>query len=103
MDWINDPTTREIALKVIVAFITALLAALGVNRQAWKGQAQTTLSLFDASQLVNQELRTSLAMVRTNLAASLDARNRDLIAHNAHVELALSEAYAQQPDPGGTG
>ena len=57
-DFLNDPTVREIALKVLIAFITALLAAIGYDRDELKKEVDAT----------NEHLRA----VRTHNAALLD-------------------------------
>ena len=70
MDWLNDPATREIALKVIIAFITALLAALGYDREQWKKDADTGHELIRSL----QEHNATLIDENTRLQRDIQAR-----------------------------
>jgi len=66
MDWLHEPALREIALKIIIAALTAILAALGYER--------TELRTSIAEERVKAErLRGQLARAREQVAQRGDA------------------------------
>ena len=98
MDWTNDPATQEIALKVIVAFLTALLAALGVSRQGYKTRAEAQLQTLNYVERRASHLDAKLQTVRTNLATVIDEKHA-LAIENSEMSMMLAEPRPKRSEP----